>query len=61
MTTDVIRQVKKWEPNVWGEQPRLANKIIDKNKINREPENNLIAQDRGVGSTDSLEKNRKSK
>ncbi len=27
----------------------MANKIIDKNKINKEPENNRIANDRGVG------------
>jgi hypothetical protein len=32
----------------------MANKIIDKNKINKEPKNNRIANDRGVGSTDLL-------
>jgi hypothetical protein len=32
----------------------LANEIIDKNKINKEPNNNRIANDRGVGSTDLL-------
>jgi hypothetical protein len=32
----------------------LANKIIDKNKINKEPKNNRIANGRGVGSTDLL-------
>jgi hypothetical protein len=32
----------------------LANKIIDKNKINKEPDNNRIANDGGVGSTDLL-------
>ncbi|MCP4373968.1 MAG: hypothetical protein GY797_38565 [Deltaproteobacteria bacterium] len=30
----------------------MANKIIDKNKINKEPKDNRIANDRGVGSTD---------
>ncbi len=37
-----------------GEQPRMANIIIDKNKINKEPRNNRIANDRGVGSTNLL-------
>lgn len=32
----------------------MANKIIDKNKINKEPKNNRIANGRGVGSTDLL-------
>ncbi len=40
-----------------GEQPRLANKIIDKNKINNESRNNRIANDGGVGSTALLDKN----
>jgi len=30
----------------------MANKIIDKNKINKEPRNNRITNDGGVGSTD---------
>jgi len=30
----------------------LANKIIDKNKINKEPENNRITNGGGVSSTD---------
>jgi len=34
----------------------LANKLIDKNKINEEPGNNRTANGRGVGSTDSLDK-----
>jgi hypothetical protein len=34
-----------------GEQPRMANKIIVKNKINKGPKDNRIANDRGVGST----------
>jgi hypothetical protein len=33
----------------------LANKIIKINMINNEPENNRIANDGGVGSTDLLE------
>ncbi len=32
----------------------MANKIIDKDKINKEPENNRIANVRGVGSTDLI-------
>ncbi len=32
----------------------MANKIVDKNKINKEPKSNQTAQDKGVGSTDSL-------
>jgi len=32
----------------------LANKRIDRNKINKESKNNRIANDRGVGSTDLL-------
>jgi hypothetical protein len=32
----------------------LANKIIDKNKINKESKNNRIANNGGVGSTDLL-------
>ncbi|MCP4268707.1 MAG: hypothetical protein GY777_24525 [Candidatus Brocadiaceae bacterium] len=32
----------------------MANKIIDKNKLNKEPENNQISQDRGVGSRKEL-------
>ncbi len=39
----------------WGEQPRMANKIIDKNEINKEPNNKQTAQDKGVGSTNLLE------
>ncbi len=35
----------------------MANKIIDKNKINKEPKNNRIANGRGVGSTDLLDAN----
>ncbi len=34
-----------------GEQPRLANKLIDNNKINKEPKSDQTAHDRGVGST----------
>ncbi len=33
----------------------MANKIIVENKINKEAENNRLANDRGVGSTDLLE------
>ncbi len=32
----------------------MASKIIDKNKINKESENNRIANDKGVGSTNLL-------
>jgi hypothetical protein len=32
----------------------LANKIIDKNKISKEPKNNRITNGGGVGSTDLL-------
>ncbi|MGR3174264.1 MAG: hypothetical protein ACUZ8N_06660 [Candidatus Scalindua sp.] len=35
----------------------MANKVIDKNKISKEPENNRIVNGRGVGSTDLLCKN----
>jgi hypothetical protein len=35
----------------------LANKIIDKNKINKEPKDNQIANDEGVGSTEFVRKN----
>ncbi|MDR4504106.1 MAG: hypothetical protein MRK01_04835 [Candidatus Scalindua sp.] len=33
----------------------MANKIIEINKINKEPVNNRIANDGGVGSTDLLD------
>ena len=36
----------------------MANIIIDKNKINKEPMNNRIANDGGVGSTDLLGKDK---
>ncbi len=49
-----IRFVFLSSHNVAVEQPRLSNKIVVKNKINKEPKSNQIAQDRGVGSTDSL-------
>ncbi|MHC4268216.1 MAG: hypothetical protein ACYSTS_07085 [Planctomycetota bacterium] len=32
----------------------MANIILDKNKVNKEPENNRIANDGGVGSIDLL-------
>jgi hypothetical protein len=32
----------------------MVNKIIDKNKTNKEPKNNRIANGGGVGSTDLL-------
>jgi len=32
----------------------MANEIIDKNTINKEPKNNRIANDGGVGSTDLI-------
>ncbi len=35
----------------------MAYKTMNKNKISKEPENNRISNDRGVGSSDLLEKN----
>ncbi len=37
----------------------MANKIIDKNKINKEPKSDQTAQDKGVGSTDLKQDTRK--
>ncbi len=50
----IFSTLRPLRPKRRGEQPRMANKLIDKNKINKESKSNQTAQDKGVGSTGLL-------